>query len=44
MRIPLLLLHGIKDKDVPVMHSEALYNNYGSTDKTLLKIDQGLEK
>ncbi len=41
MRIPLLLLHGTLDKDVPVMHSEAIFNNYGSTDKTLLKIEQG---
>ncbi len=41
MRIPALFLHGTRDVDVPSSHSEALFNNYGSQDKFLLKVDQG---
>jgi len=41
MRIPVLFLHGTRDVDVPPSHSDALFNNYGSEDKCLLKVDQG---
>jgi pimeloyl-ACP methyl ester carboxylesterase len=41
MRIPVLFLHGTRDVDVPPSHSDTLFNNYGSEDKCLLKVDQG---
>lgn len=41
MRIPIMLVHGSRDTEVLAEHSEALYNNYGSADRVLLRVDQG---
>ena len=41
MRIPALFLHGTKDALVAMSHAESLFNNYGGSDKQLLKIEQG---
>lgn len=36
-----VFVHGTKDSFVSLSHSEALFDNYGGKDKTLLKVDQG---
>jgi pimeloyl-ACP methyl ester carboxylesterase len=41
MRVPVFILHGVRDTVVRVSHAQALFDNYGGKDKTLLKVDQG---